>query len=360
MPGGSVEGGGGGGLGVDWHLGRRATALDLGARTVALADGSVLAFDGLVIATGAAARTLPGAGAEAGAQTGIHTLRTLDDCLALRADLDATPSRVVVVGAGFIGAEVAATCRGRGLAVTMVEPLPVPLRRVLGERIGRVCGDLHRDHGVDLRLGVGVDGFQLDGRGRLRAVRLGDGSQVAAEVVVVGIGVIPATAWLEGSGLVLGDGVVCDESCLAAPGVVAAGDVARWPNLRFVESMRVEHWDNALAQGAHAARRLLAESGGRTGSDRGAGFAPFAPVPWFWSDQYDRKLQLAGRCRPDDEVRVVDGTLEERRFVALYGRGGRVVAALGCDRPAAVMRFRRLIADGLAWDDPHAAAQSSP
>lgn len=358
-------GGAGGDLAIDWRLGCRATALDLEAQTVALSDGSMLGFDGLVIATGAAARSLPGTGTTVGAGAvqagaGVHTLRTLDDCLALRADLDATPSRVVVVGAGFIGAEVAATCRGRGVAVTMVEPLPVPLARVLGKRIGGVCGDLHRDHGVDLRLGVGVDGLHLDGRGRVRAVVLADGSQVAADVVVVGIGVIPSTAWLQGSGVMIGDGVVCDETCLAAPGVVAAGDVARWPNPRFGESMRVEHWDNALAQGAHAARRLLADWAASTSPGPGAGGEPFAPVPWFWSDQYDCKFQLAGRCRPDDEVRVVDGTLADRRFVALYGRGGRVVAALGCNRPAVVMRYRRLIADGLAWDDPQAAGSSGP
>ena len=158
---------------------------------------------------------------------------------------------MVVVGAGFIGAEVAATCRERGLEVTMLEALPAPLARVLGEVIGGTTAEVHRDHGVDVRTGVGVAG--LAGGARVERVELDDGRAVDADVVVVGVGVTPVTGWLEGSGLTLEDGVVCDETCLAAPGVVAAGDVARWPNRTFGQVMRVEHWDNALDQGAHAA-----------------------------------------------------------------------------------------------------------
>ena len=163
--------------------------------------------------------------------------------------------RVVVVGAGFIGAEVAATARERGLDVTMIEALPVPLGRVLGDEMGGLCGEIHRDHGVDVRLGVGVDGF--DGHERVERVRLSDGSVVEADVVIVGVGVAPNTGWLDGSGLTIDNGVVCDATCLAAPGVTAAGDVARWPNHRFDEVARVEHWDHAIDMGAHAARRLL-------------------------------------------------------------------------------------------------------
>ena len=225
---------------------------------------------------------------------------------------------MAVVGAGFIGAEVAATARERGLEVTVIEALPVPLGRVLGTEIGTVCADVHRDHGVDLRLGVGVDGF--GGHGRVERVNLSDGTSVDADVVVVGIGVVPNTEWLEGSGLTLDNGVVCDETCLAAPGIAAAGDVARWPNPLFGETMRVEHWDNAIAQGQHAALRLLQ-------ADDEA--QPYAPVPWFWSDQYDRKIQLAGRAAPDDEVRIITGSTEERRFAALYGRAGRLVGRPG-------------------------------
>ena len=328
-------------LDVEWRLGSAATALDTGARQVSLADGSTVEYDALVIATGAAVRTLPGQPE----LDGLHMLRTLDDCLELRAALDATPPRVVVVGAGFIGAEVAATARQRGLEVTVLEALSTPLQRALGDVIGGVCADIHRDHGVDLRLSTGVAGFEDDGHGRLTGITLSDGTTLAADVAVVGIGVVPNTAWLEGSGLTIDNGVVCDAMCRAAPDVVVAGDVARWPNERFGEVMRVEHWENAQEQGAHVARVLLGAA------------EPYTPVPWFWSDQYDRKIQLAGRSSADDEVVVVDGSIDERRFVALYGRAGRLVGVLGMNRPRPVMEYRQLIADGVSWDE--ALAQSS-
>ncbi|MXW93937.1 MAG: NAD(P)/FAD-dependent oxidoreductase [Acidimicrobiaceae bacterium] len=324
--------------GIEARLGVRATALDLDARELTLHSGETVAFDGLVIATGARCRTMPGTDQVGG----VHVLRSLDDCLALRADLEAMPQRVVVVGAGFIGAEVAATARGRGLDVTMVEALPTPLSRVLGDEMGEVCAEVHRDHGVDLRTAVGVE--RISGDGRVERVTLSDGSTIDADVVVVGIGVIPNTEWLDGSGLEVDDGVMCDASCLAADRVAAAGDVARWPNALFGETMRVEHWDNAAQQGAHAARRLL---------DAAAG--PFTPVPWFWSDQYDRKIQLAGRVRGDDEVRVVTGSVDERRFAAIYGRAGRIVGVLGFNRPRHVMRYRALIEQGASFDEALAA-----
>lgn len=332
-----------GDLDIDWRLGVAATRLDLGDREVVLADGSTVSFDGLVVATGAAARTLPGTGHLAG----VHVLRTLDDCLALRAELDAGPQRVVVVGAGFIGAEVAATCRGRSLVVTLVEPLPVPLGRVLGEEVGAVVAAVHRDEGVDVRLGVGVAG--LEGTDRVERVLLADGSVVTADVVVVGIGVAPSVDWLEGSGLILDDGVVCDSACRAAPGVVAAGDVARWAHPGHPAPIRVEHWDHAIAQGAHAATSLLA----------GGSAVPYAPVPWFWSDQFDRKIQLAGRTDGFTEVRVVEGSFEERRFVALYRRGDRVAAVLGMNRPAPLARWRGRLAGGVAWDSAMADAAAA-
>ena len=324
--------------GIEARLGLRATALDLDARQLALHTGETVEFDGLVIATGARCRTMPGTEGI----SGVHVLRSLDDCLALRADFEAMPQRVVVVGAGFIGAEVAATARGRGLDVTMVEALPTPLGRVLGDEMGEVCAEVHRDHGVDLRTAVGVE--RISGDGRAERVTLSDGSTIDADVVVVGIGVIPNTEWLDGSGLEVDDGVVCDASCLAADRVAAAGDVARWPNELFGETMRVEHWDNAAQQGAHAARRLL-----------DAAVGPFTPVPWFWSDQYDRKIQLAGRVRGDDEVRVVTGSVDERRFAAIYGRAGRIVGVLGFNRPRHVMRYRALIEQGASFDEALAA-----
>jgi NADPH-dependent 2,4-dienoyl-CoA reductase/sulfur reductase-like enzyme len=204
-------------LGVDLRLGVAATSLDAATRTATLSDGSTVAAAGVVLAMGAAPRHLPDE------PEGVHVLRTLEDCLALRAELEGGPSHVVVIGAGFIGAEVAATCRERGLDVTMIEAGPVPLGRVLPGDIGSFIAEVHREHGVDVRLGVGVDGLEADDTGRVCAVRMADGSSVPADVVVVGIGVVPSVGWLEGSGLVLDDGVRCDESCLAAPGIVAAG-----------------------------------------------------------------------------------------------------------------------------------------
>ncbi|MDQ1532522.1 MAG: hypothetical protein QOF28_283 [Actinomycetota bacterium] len=321
-------------LELDWWLDRRAASLDLGERQVALDGGDYVDFDGLVIATGSEPRHLPAPDAAVAALDGVFVLRTLDDALAIRSRLDSGP-RVVVIGAGFIGAEVAATCRGRGLEVTVLEALPQPMVRGLGTEIGAVCAALHRDNGVDLRLGVSVEA--IEGDGRVERVRLADGAVIDADLVVVGIGVRPATDWLEGSGLTISDGVVCDETCLAAPGVVVAGDVARWPNPLFDgESMRLEHWTNATEQSVAAAERLLVGDGAAQ---------PFAPVPFVWSDQYDTKIQCVGRFDAQDELHVAHGTLDERRFVALFGRGERLVGALGFGRPRQVMQYRRMISD---------------
>lgn len=323
------------GLDLDLRLGQRATALDVSAHTVDI-EGVAEGYDGLLIATGARCRTLPGTEGLAG----VHTLRTLDDGIAIREALRSGPRRVVVVGAGFIGAEVAATALGYGLPVTLVEALPVPMGRVLGDTVGDVLAGVHVDNGVDLRCGVGVD--EVCGTDRVESVRLSDGAVVEADLVVVGIGVVPNTEWLQGSGLTIDDGVLCDETCLAAPDVTAAGDVARWSNPRYGEAMRVEHWDNAVEQGAHAARRLML-------SDEEA--EPFSPVPWFWSDQYDRKVQMAGRPRSDDEVNVVDGSFEERRFAAIYGRDGRLTAVFGMNRPRQVMQYRGLLERDASWSE---------
>ena len=322
-------------LQLDLRLGCSATGLDVAGRTLEV-DGAAEPFDGLVIATGTRCRTLPGTAGLAG----VHTLRTRDDAAAIRDALADGARRLMVVGAGFIGAEVASTAIGRGVEVTMVEALEAPFGRVLGVEMGAVMADVHRHHGVDLRTGVGVD--EVLGDGRVAGVRLADGATLDVDLLIVGIGVVPNTEWLEGSGLTLDNGVVCDGTCLAAPGVVAAGDVARWPNPRYGELMRVEHWDNAVQQGVHAARRLLQ-------SDEEA--TPFAPVPWFWSDQYDRKVQLAGRPHPDDEVRVVAGSTAEHRFAAFYGRDGRFTAALGMNRPRQVMQSKGLLEAGASWDE---------
>ena len=329
-------------LGLEMRLGCRATGLDVATRTLEV-DGVAEPYDGLLIATGARCRNLPGTAGLAG----VHTLRTRDDAEAIRDALANGARRVVVVGAGFIGAEVASTAIGRGAEVTMVEALEAPFGRVLGVEMGAVMADLHRRHGVDLRTGVGVD--EVLGDDRLAGVRLADGATLEADLLVVGIGVVPNTDWLEGSGLTLDDGVVCDETCLAAPDVAAAGDVARWANPRYGEVMRVEHWDNAVQQGVHAARRLLQ-------SDEEA--TPYAPVPWFWTDQYDRKVQLAGRPHTDDEVRVVAGSTAEHRFAAFYGRDGRFTAALGMNRPRQVMQSKGLLDAGASWDEALAFASA--
>jgi 3-phenylpropionate/trans-cinnamate dioxygenase ferredoxin reductase component len=322
-------------LDVDWMLGVRAAALDLDARELTLADGVRVGFDGLVLATGSTPRLLP----DQPDLSGVFTLRTLDDALALRTQLDAMP-KVVVIGAGFIGAEIAATCRGRGLDVTVLEALPQPLVRGLGPELGAVIADVHRDHGVDLRTGVEVDA--IEGGTRVERVRLGDGTTVETDVVVVGVGVVPETQWLAGTGLTIDNGVVCDATCLAAPGVVAAGDLARWPNPLFDgQLMRLEHWTNATEQGVHAARRLLA------GAGEGE---PFAPVPFVWSDQYDRKIQSVGVVSADADVHVSHGSYAERQFVSLFGRHGRLVGALGFNRPRQVMQYRKLIAERASWD----------
>lgn len=334
-------------LGLEFRLGTRATSLDLPSRVITTegGDGTTesLTFGSLVIASGASARRLPNSEGVAG----VHVVRTLADSLALRDELDAHPSRVVVIGAGFIGGEVASSCRKRGLAVTLVEALPLPLERILGTEMGRVCAQVHIANGVDLRLATGVSKLEtdvVDGIERVVGVSLTDSTTVEAEVVVVGIGVTLNTGWLEGSGIALDDGVVCDNTLLAAPGIVAAGDIARYPSARFGRMLRVEHWETAIAGGEAAARRLLAEANGEAP-------AVFDPVPWFWSDQYDRKIQLAGRPMPTDECVVVHGSTEEFRFVALYGDGDRFTGVLGMNRPRHVVQLRALLEDGVSFSE---------
>lgn len=230
----------------------------------------------------------------------------------------------------------------------MIEAAPLPLGRVLPGELGGFIADLHRSHGVEVILGVGVDGLDsttdVDGSQRVSGVRLADGTVVPAEVVVVGIGVVPNTAWLEGSGLRLENGVACDATCSAAPGIVAAGDVASWPNPLYGEVMRVEQWENAIDQGEYAAKRLLAELQGTELP------APFASIPWFWSNQYDRKIQMAGRPSSSDEIIIPEGSIEEQRFVALFRRGDLCTGVLGVNRPRHVMQVRMKLTESLSWD----------
>jgi NADPH-dependent 2,4-dienoyl-CoA reductase/sulfur reductase-like enzyme len=335
-------------LGMEFRLGRRATSLDTGARTVTLDDGHRLTYDGLIIATGASARTLPGTeGLPA-----VSTLRTLDDALRIKADLEAAGdgARVVVIGAGFIGSEVAATCHGLGAVVTVVEALPTPLARVLGTEMGEACARLHRSNGVTVRTGVGVERCSADpGQEAPVVVHLDDGTAVEADLVVVGIGVVPVVDWLDGSGLTVDNGVVCDHSLFAADRVVAAGDVARWTHPATGEQLRLEHWTNAAEGGAAAARNLLAGS---------AAAQPYGPVPFFWSDQYQTKIQVIGLTGPDDEVVVVSGSVEEGKLVALYRRGDRLQGVLAFSQPRQLMAYRPLLAAGASFDEALALARS--
>jgi NADPH-dependent 2,4-dienoyl-CoA reductase/sulfur reductase-like enzyme len=329
------------GFEADWRLGVRATGLDLHTKRVHLDGEDDLPFDQLVIATGAEPRRL----AAVDGAPGVHYLRTIEDALALRADL-AGAERVAVIGAGFIGLEVASSARQRGLEVTVVEALPVALERAIGAEMGAVVTDMHRRRGVDVRLGTGVD--ELVGSGRAEAIRLADGSVVPADLVVVGIGVTPSTAWLETSGLDLWDGVVCDERLRALaggrprPDVVAVGDVARWYHPGYGETVRIEHWTNTAQQGEAAARTLL----------DGDEAPPYAPTPYFWSDQLGLKIQFVGESRPGDVVTVLEGDPDEDRFVAAYGREGRLVAALAVRRPARLVALEKLIAAGAPFPPP--------
>ncbi|MFE2037439.1 NAD(P)/FAD-dependent oxidoreductase [Streptomyces scopuliridis] len=313
-------------LDAEFQLGRRAVGLDAAGRKVLLDGGERVAFDALVIATGVTPRRLPGDDLE-----GVHVLRTLDDALALRADLLVRP-KVVVVGAGFLGAEVAAVAGTMGLEVTLVDPLPVPMRRQFGDMIGKLVGQTHSDHGVALRLGVGVARF-VESAGRVAAVELADGTKLDADVVVVGVGSTPATDWLADSGLVLGNGVECDAECRAAPGVYAAGDVASWHNPHFGVRMRVEHRLNATEQGMAVAANILGEQ------------RPFAPVPYFWSDQYDARVQAYGIFPEHADVTVMHGSLNDREFVAAYGHEGEVVGVLGWNSHRELRTLRQLVVD---------------
>ncbi len=323
-------------LDVDWRLGVVARSLDLTGRCVRLESEERVPYDKLLLATGTVARRLPFGDDLAG----VHLLRTLDDSRALRADLE-TASRVLIVGAGFIGMEVAASCRQRGLAVTVVEPLEQPLIRGLGATLGAWVGDRHRDEGVEIRCGLGVEGFE--GGDRVERVKLTDGSAAEADVVVVGVGARPATDWLADSGLALHDGVVCDGAgATNVPGVFAAGDVARW------RGVRLEHWTSAVEQGTHAATRLL----------KGDEVGDLDRVPYVWTDQFELRLQIAGHVAPGDEMHVCHGSLApggDHRFIALFGRAGGLTGAVGNKRPRQLMAVRKALSAGATFEEAIAA-----
>lgn len=310
---------------VELRLGVRAVAVDLRAHAVELADGTSLAYDKLLIATGGEPRTLDVPGADL---PGVFVLRRLDDALALRERL--TPGApVVVIGAGFIGAEVAASACMLGCEVTMLELAEIPLGRVLGPEIGRIYADVHREHGVSLRTGVSVE--RIEGRGRAQRVLATDGRVHDASVVVVGVGLVPELGLARGAGLATGNGIIVDEYCRAsADDVFAAGDIADHPNRFLGRRIRVEHWQNAQHQGAAAARNML---------DRRK---PFHEVPWVWSDQYEHNLQVVGLPDPTQHM-VLRGDAATRNFSAFFTHDGRVTAALAVNRPEDIRVARLMI-----------------
>jgi NADPH-dependent 2,4-dienoyl-CoA reductase/sulfur reductase-like enzyme len=315
-------------LDVELLIGTRAAGLDPQRRLISLADGDQVPYHKLVIATGADARTLPlGAGLD-----GFRTLRTLADADLLRADFDRRP-RVVVLGAGFIGAEVAAAARKRDLDVELIELLPAPMSGALGTRVGELLGQLHSDNGVRVR--CGVTATRAVGNRRVEMIELSDGTELAADVVVMGLGVVPATAWLQGSGLDTANGVSCDNNLRAIgwPDIYAAGDVARWTHPLFGESVRVEHWTNANEHADIVASSIAGEPKVAGG------------VPYVWSDQYDRKIQIVGRPAASDDLTVLEDPADGRH-VAVYERAGRVVGMLSIGSPRNMLRGRRAIAAG--------------
>ncbi|MCX8562977.1 FAD-dependent oxidoreductase [Mycolicibacterium mucogenicum] len=323
-------------LQADWRLGVGAAKLDSRCGAIELADGTRIDADGVVIATGSRARRWPGSEGMAG----VHVIRTIDDAVTLREEL-VPGAALVVIGAGFIGAEVASTARKLGLDVTVVEAAPTPLQMQLGGWLGGVVAGAHAANGTKLICGVGVTGLVGEKRalrvpggiGRVTGVDLADGRHLPADVVVVGIGGVANIDWLHGSGLELGNGVLCGtHGQTALPNVVAVGDCAAWLDPATNARHRVEHWTGALERPALAVASLLAG---------GVHQEAAAKPPYFWSDQYGSRIQFAGLARPDDEITIEEGSCEDRCLLATYRRDGRLVAVLGIDQPRLFTRWRR-------------------
>ena len=328
--------------GIELRLGRAAASLDVARRELALDDGERLRYDRLLLATGARPRRLPIPGAEL---DGVLHLRDVQDSDALRQRLD-RGGAVVVVGAGWIGAEVAASARQRGLEVTVLDPLAVPLERVLGPEVGAVYRDLHADHGTRLLLGTGVEAFE--GGAAVERVRTSDGRVLECDFVVVGVGVTPRTELAAHAGLDVGDGIVVDERLRTAdPAVFAAGDVASAHHPFYGEHIRVEHWANALEQGPAAARGMLGHAG------------PYERLPYFFSDQYDAGMEYAGFTRAWDRV-VFRGDPARREFIAFYMVEDRVVAGLNLNVWDVTDQIQRLIRSRAALSDRELADLDVP
>lgn len=312
-------------LDAEWRLGRSAVRLEPRTGAIALDDGSRVRADGVVVATGATRATITGAPH----LPGSHLLYTLDDALALREDVRAG-ARVVVIGGGLTGAEVAATCRSMGARVTLVEGQHIPLVRTLGVEIASLCLSLHEDHGV--RVQCGTQATRVLGTERVTGVELADGRVVPADTVVVGVGAHPSTGWLRGSGVKARQGVLTDAGGVTRlRNVVAVGDVARHQSAQHGHAIRTDHWSHAMNQPPIAVRNLLA----------GSTVAHHTAVPHFWSQQYGYSVQFAGEAMPKDKVEVIDGSTKARKFVATYRRGGRLVAVFAMNSPKRFAAHRR-------------------
>jgi 3-phenylpropionate/trans-cinnamate dioxygenase ferredoxin reductase subunit len=327
---------------IELRTGTVVEAVDTRAAEVVLASGDRLGYDALLLATGARPRrlTLPGADLD-----GVHELRTLADCDALRERMQ-DGARLAVVGAGWIGCEVAASARQKGLDVTVVEPLSVPLERVLGAEVGAIYRDVHAAHGVHLALGRGVAGFEGDGR--VSAVRTSDGERIDCDLVVVGVGVTPRTELAQQAGIEVADGIVVDEYLRTSrPRVFAAGDVASAQHPRWQCSIRVEHWGNALNQGPAAARYML---GARVAYDR---------IPYIFSDQYDIGMEYSGYAPGWDEV-VLRGDPASLEFIAFWLRDGVVLAGMNVNVWDVTEEIQALVRSGQAVDRRRLADADTP
>lgn len=339
-------------LNLTWKLGVAARSLNTTTNTVTLENGEDIPYDGLIIATGGVVRRLP----KQPDIAGVHVLRTIDDASALRSEIN-EGTNVVVIGAGFIGLEAAATAKKRGANVTVLEGLEAPLIRAIGAEMGAAIGDVHIRNGVVVKCGVQV--AEIRGESKVTSVALATGEDIPADVVIVGIGVAPATQWLETSGLTIRDGVVCDANLCAGPrNVFAAGDVLRWPNELFADveaDMRVEHWTNAAEQGAHAGNNLLATLNNTE-------MSPYVAVPFFWSDQFDARIQCLGRPSGSAKVDVVAGNPAEGKWCAIYSVNNRLTAVLGVSQPKLVMPSRALLSTHTTRDEAlaHFARVTAP
>lgn len=327
-------------LNCEWILGDPAAALDTTTRTLTLASGRTLRYGGLILACGVAARKLPGSPVH---PERIHLLRTLDDAHGIDHALGHARDRVTIVGGGFIGCEIASTARARGLAATIIDVSATLLHRALGTTLGAIVANVHRRNGVRLHLGVGITRWEPHDAG-VRLI-LEDGEIIDSDTVVVGIGTTPNTGWLAGSGLDISDGVLAESTChvVGAEDVVAAGDVARWPNLAFdTVPRRVEHWINAIEMGQAAADALLA---GRHGAQ------PFRPIPRFWSEQHGVKIQSVGMPDLGHELRIIDGTPDQGPFLAAFTQppsgpgavGHRLMGVVGIDSARRLLDYTPLI-----------------